>query len=80
MYKGFYGLGSAMLTHQRNLNVIADNITNVSTQGYKQKRYGSTTFGDVLISRWDKEDPKGTPIGRPNYIRTESESKTDFTQ
>ena len=33
MFKGFYNLTSAMLTHQQNLNVIANNMTNVSTAG-----------------------------------------------
>ena len=39
MYKGFYNLTSAMLTHQHNLNVIGNNIVNISTSGYKQERY-----------------------------------------
>ena len=47
MYKGFYNLTSAMLTHQNNLNVIGNNMVNISTAGYKQDRYVATTFDDV---------------------------------
>ena len=30
MFKGFYNLTSAMLTHQQNLNVIGNNMVNIS--------------------------------------------------
>ena len=34
MYQGFYNLTSGMLTQSRNLNVISNNMANVSTPGY----------------------------------------------
>ena len=52
MFKGFYNLTSAMLTHQHNLNVIGNNMVNISTSGYKQERYVASTFDDVMYSRW----------------------------
>ena len=51
MFKGFYNLTSAMLTHGRNLNVISNNMANVSTSGYKSDTFTATTFDDVLWSR-----------------------------
>ena len=48
MFKGFYNLTSSMLTHQQNLNVIANNMVNISTAGYKQDRYTASTFDDVM--------------------------------
>jgi flagellar basal body rod protein FlgG len=51
MFKGFYNLTSSMLTHQQNLNVIANNMVNISTAGYKQDRYTASTFDDVMYSR-----------------------------
>lgn len=80
MYKGFYNLTSAMLTHQHNLNVIGNNMVNISTAGYKQDRYVASTFDDVLYSRVDVDHSSGTEIGRQSYIRAASEIYTDYSQ
>ena len=80
MHKGFYNLTSAMLTHQHNLNVIANNMVNVSTAGYKQERYTATTFDEVMYSRVGNKDSQGEEIGRQSYIRAASDIVTDFTQ
>lgn len=80
MFKGFYNLTSAMLTHQQNLNVIGNNMVNVSTAGYKQERYTATTFDDVMYSRVDVDHSGGTEIGRQSYIRAASGIYTDYSQ
>jgi len=80
MYKGFYNLTSGVLTHQRNLNVIAHNMVNISTPGFKQERYTATTFDDVMYSRVGNLDGEGSEIGRQSYIRATSEIYTDFAQ
>ncbi|MCI8400235.1 MAG: flagellar hook-basal body protein [Oscillibacter sp.] len=80
MYKGFYNLTSAMLTHQHNLNVIGNNIVNISTAGFKQDRYTASTFDDVMYSRVGDLFSGGQEIGRQSYIRAASETYTDFTQ
>ena len=80
MYKGFYNLTSGVLTHQRNLNVIANNMVNISTPGFKQERYTATTFDDVMYSRVGNLDGEGSEIGRQSYIRATSEIYTDFAQ
>ncbi len=80
MYKGFYNLTSAMLTHQHNLNVIGNNMVNISTAGYKQERYTASTFDDVMYSRVDVNHSGGTEIGRQSYIRAASEIYTDYSQ
>ena len=80
MYKGFYNLTSAMLTHQSNLNVVANNLVNVSTAGYKQDRYTATTFVDVMYARVGTNFSEGQEIGRQSYIRATSEIYTDYTQ
>ena len=80
MFKGFYNLTSAMLTHQHNLNVIGNNIVNISTAGYKQDRYVASTFDDVMYSRVDVNHSSGTEIGRQSYIRAASEIYTDYSQ
>lgn len=80
MFKGFYNLTSGVLTHQHNLNVIANNMVNVSTPGFKQERYTATTFDEVMYSRVGNKDSQGTEIGEQSYIRATSEIYTDFTQ
>lgn len=80
MFKGFYNLTSAMLTHQHDLNVIGNNMTNISTAGYKQRRYTATTFDDVMYSRVGNKDASGTEIGHQSYIRAASDITTDYTQ
>ena len=51
MFKGFYDLTSGMLTQQRNLNIVGNNLVNISTAGFKEQRYTATTFDDVMYSR-----------------------------
>ena len=80
MFKGFYNLTSAMLTHQHNLNVIGNNMVNISTAGYKQDRYVAGTFDDVMYSRVTVNESAGTEIGRQSYIRAASEIYTDYSQ
>lgn len=80
MFKGFYNLTSGMLTHQQNLNVIADNMVNVSTAGYKQERYTATTFDEVMYSCVGNKNGSGDEIGQQSYIRATSDIVTDFTQ
>lgn len=80
MFKGFYNLTSAMLTHQSNLNVVANNLVNVSTAGYKQDRYTASTFDDVMYARVGTNFSEGQEIGRQSYIRATSEIYTDYTQ
>ena len=80
MFKGFYNLTSGVLTHQRNLNVISNNMVNVSTAGFKQERYSATTFDEVIYSRVGNKDSQGPEIGPQSYIRATSDVYTDFTQ
>jgi flagellar basal-body rod protein FlgG len=80
MFKGFYNLTSAMFTHQENLNVIANNIVNVSTAGYKQDRYTASTFDEVMISRIGNKYMDSQELGGISYIRATDQVYTDFTQ
>ncbi len=81
MLKGFYNLTSAMLTHQRDLNVVANNMVNVSTAGYKADTYTSSTFDEVMFSRVGNKYKGGREdIGEISYIRASDEMYTDFSQ
>lgn len=81
MFKGFYNLTSAMLSHGRRLDVVAHNMTNVSTTGYKADRYTDSTFQDVMISRLGNKDKvNSTELGEETYILAPSELYTDYMQ
>ena len=82
MFRGFYQLTSAMLSHGRRLDVISNNMTNVSTAGYKAERYtDSTAFREVILSRVGNKDKVNTEeIGPYAYILAPDQQYTDFTQ
>ena len=82
MFKGFYQLTSAMLSQGRRLDVISNNMTNVSTAGYKADRYtDSTAFKEVMLSRVGNKDKVNTEeLGRISYILAPDELYTDYTQ
>lgn len=81
MFKGYYNLTSGMFTQQRNLDVLANNMTNISTAGFKASRYIASTFGEVMYSRVGNTN-KGNyeEIGQQSYIRATSEVITNYTQ
>ena len=80
MFKGFYNLTSGMLTQQRHLNVVGNNMVNVSTAGFKESRYTATTFDDVMYARVGNREKIYTDIGRQSYIRANSAVYTNFEQ
>ena len=80
MFKGFYNLTSGMLTQGRHLDVIANNMTNVSTAGYKSDEYTASTFDQVMFDRVGNKEKIYTDIGNISYIRANSEVYTDHTQ
>ena len=80
MFKGFYNLTSGMLTQQRHLNVVGNNMVNVSTAGFKESRYTATTFDDVMYARVGNTEKIYTEIGRQSYIRANSAVYTNFEQ
>ena len=82
MFKGFYQLTSGMLSQGRRLDVIANNMTNISTAGYKADRYtDSTSFREVMLNRvGNKDKAHTTELGRISYILAPDRLYTDFTQ
>lgn len=80
MFKGFYNLTSGMLTQGRNLDVIANNMTNVATAGFKTDRYTFSTFQEVMWKRVGNMDRKYTDLGEQSWITAPSRLYTDYTQ
>lgn len=81
MFKGFYNLTSGMLSQGRRLDVIANNMTNVATAGYKADRYTDSTFREYVISRVGNKEKSGvTELGSASYILAPSRVYTDYSQ
>lgn len=79
MFKGFYTATSGMLTQSRVLNTISNNMSNVSTPGYKGDTLATTTFGDVLIHRTGNKDKSVyTPLNESSMIKTADELVTNY--
>lgn len=81
MFKGFYNLTSGMLSQGRRLDVVANNMTNVSTSGYKAEHYTDSTFQEHITSRVGNKD-KSNPdeLGGSSYILAPSRLYTDYSQ
>lgn len=81
MTKGFYNLTSAMLTQGRYLDVISNNMANISTAGYKGDRFTYSTFEEVMWKLVGNKDKSVyTELGIQSWITAPSELYTDYTQ
>lgn len=81
MYQGFYNLASGMLTQNRNLNVISNNMVNIQTPGYKRDKMVSSTFQEEMLYRTGRQN-KGnpTPLAVTSKIRTATRTYVNYDQ
>ncbi len=80
MFQGFYNLASGVLTQTRKLNVISNNMVNVTTPGFKSDTYIQTTFKDVMMYRTGNADKSAAQIGNMNMIAAGAGNVTNYTQ
>ncbi len=78
MFQGFYDLASNLITQNRNLNVISNNMANVSTPGFKMDRMMETTFRDEMLYRYDQDGK--TAVGTVSRMNVADERITDYTE
>lgn len=78
MATGFYTAASGMLMQQRSLNVIANNMANASTPGFKTERVVSTTFEQELLMR--QEGSRRTYIGSGDAVKVVEDVPTNFDE
>lgn len=78
MFQGFYDLASNMITQNRNLNIISNNMSNVSTPGYKMDRMMESTFRDEILYRYDQNGK--TEVGPVSHMNVADERVTDYTE
>lgn len=82
MVRGLYLAGTGMLAQRSKMDVIANNIANVDTLGYKQDILLSRSFEDMLISRMNdpavaNQTKEVGPLGTGIHI---DEIATSFAQ
>lgn len=67
MIQAFYTSANTMVNHQKKINVIAGNIANVNTAGYKRNEL---TFSEMLYSTYEEEfgDNRNESVGIGNGI------------
>ena len=81
MYQGFYNLTSGMLTQQRNLNTVSNNMVNIQTPGYKSDRMVSSTFQEEMLYRTGRTDKsRYTELGITSKIRTAQRTYVNYEQ
>lgn len=81
MFQGFYTLGSTMISENRNLNVISNNMANAATTGYKSDKYIASTFREEMLYRSGNITPnKRSAIGTTAMIQATNDRVTDYEQ
>lgn len=82
MIKGFYNLTSGMASQQHRMDVIANNMTNISTAGYKAEQYTDRTFDEVMVTRIGNVSKSSyqTMETYQSHILAPDHLYTDFTQ
>jgi len=84
MIRGLYTSGYGMMTLNRKMDVIANNMANVNTNGFKKDTVVFEEFSEVLVKRFF--DPGNVPPGRPADVgemalfNDIAQVHTDFTQ
>ncbi len=79
MYQGFYNLTSEMLTQTRNMNVIGNNMANVTTPGFKNDQFVASAFREQMMARYNGvNDVTPGGIGTIQMVRCADTTVTDF--
>lgn len=76
MVRGFYQLGSGMMTGNKILNSVSNNIANAKTAGYKRQEVVTSSFETMLVNRVDSQR---TPLGNVSMFNAVSETATIHT-
>ena len=82
MFRGFYTLTSNMITQERRLNVISNNMANVATPGFKSDELMTVTFQEMLAYRTGSVDKSSPEYLNANVhmMRVVDEKVTNFEQ
>lgn len=81
MDRGSYAAAAGMFSGQKAINVLANNVANVTTAGYKSQSTVQSTFAEYMVSRMST-NPRiaEADIGPGAYITVNDEQFIDFSQ
>lgn len=77
MLRGFYTAASGILTQQRTLDVLTNNIANVQTPGFRASRVVSSAFEQELLARIEGQNSAVIGSGAQAQIVSEVPVKFD---
>src|SRR3954449_1922827 len=64
MLRGFYTAASGMLTQQRKTEMLANNMANVNTPGFKADQSAVRAFPEMLLQRMEPGSGMAAPVSR----------------
>lgn len=68
MLRGIYSAASGMLANQTKMDVIAQNLANVNTPGYKRETTVSQSFQSLLVQRINDQPEPGQAESVPTLV------------
>ncbi len=81
MFQGYYNLTSGMLTQTRNLNVTSNNMSNVSTPGYKSDTFTAISFEEHMVYSANNKPMVGaSQVGEMGTAVVADRNYIDFSQ
>lgn len=81
MLQGLYNLTSGVLTQNRNLNVISNNMVNVSSPGFKKDTMVSATFQEEMLYRAQNNgSDTSSALNNTSKIRSATETIVNHEQ
>jgi len=78
--RGFYLIGSSLLTQNKIINTISNNVANINTPGFKKDTVVTSTFDEMLWSRIDGSTNNLTELGTVSAMRIANENYTIHSQ
>ncbi|MDI9493598.1 MAG: flagellar hook basal-body protein [Bacillota bacterium] len=81
MVRGFYSAAAGVLSRQKAMDVISNNIANAATAGYKSQATAEMSFGAHLVSRLSASPANSqVNIGPGAFMTVNTGTYSDFTQ
>ena len=78
MVRGLYTNGWSMLAHTRKMDVIANNLANVNTHGYKKETANFGTFPELMVRRIYDVRSQLDPTARVGRVELSSDIDQNF--
>lgn len=79
MIRGLYTSGWSMIADNKRMDVIANNLANVNTVGYKKDKVINQSFPEVLTKRINDTQSRLNPSGNIGQMRLGSDIGEIFT-